>query len=207
MSKWIQAAPGIRYRKHPTRKHGAQLDRYYTLRFSVDGKQVEEALGWSSEGWTLKLAQEKLSELRKARRTGQGPATLREEAEANRQAAREKAEAEEALARQQRTVADLWDRYSKEVVAIENKPRTAAEKTRMWTRCIEPGDRPSEDQRRRLTKTQVPSCARRCGSTPPVRSSVARPRPATSTGCSITCFARRCNGGCARKSSAIRSRT
>jgi integrase len=138
MSKWIQAAPGIRYRKHATRKHGAQLDRYYTLRPSINGKQVEEALGWSSEGWTLKLAQEKLSELRRAKRTGQGPTTLREEAEANRRAGREKAEAEEALARQQRTVSDLWDRYSKEVVAIENRPRTAAHKIRMWTRCIEP---------------------------------------------------------------------
>jgi integrase len=31
----------------------------------------------------------------------------------------------------------LWDRYSKEVVAIENKPSTVAEKTRMWTRRIE----------------------------------------------------------------------
>jgi integrase len=138
MSKWIQAAPCIRYRKHPTRKHGAQLDRYFTLRFSVDGKQVEEALGWASESWTVKRAQEELSRLHKAKRTGQGPATLREEAEANRQAEREKAEAEEALTRQQKTVAYLWDRYSKEVVAIENKPRTAAQKVRMWRRRINP---------------------------------------------------------------------
>jgi integrase len=135
---WITAAPGIRYRKHASRKHGARLDRYYTLRFSVAGKQVEEALGWASEGWTVKLAQEKLGELRKARRTGQGHATMREEAEANRRAARQRAEEEAALARRQRTVADLWDRYSKEVVAIENKPTTVAEKTRMWTRRINP---------------------------------------------------------------------
>ena len=32
----------------------------------------------------------------------------------------------------------LWDRYSKEVVAIENKPSTVAEKTRMWFARIEP---------------------------------------------------------------------
>lgn len=135
---WITAAPGIRYRKHASRKHGARLDRYYTLRFSVAGKQVEEALGWASEGWTVKLAQEKLGELRKARRTGQGHTTMREEAEANRRGARQRAEEEAALARRQRTVSDLWDRYSKEVVAIENKPTTIAEKTRMWTRRIEP---------------------------------------------------------------------
>lgn len=137
-TKWTTAAPGIRYRTHPTRKHGARLDRYYTLRFSVAGKQVEEALGWASEGWTVKLAQEKLGELRKARRTGQGHATLREAAEASRRAKRETAEAEADFARRQRTVADLWDRYSKEVVAIVNKPSTIAQKTRMWARRIEP---------------------------------------------------------------------
>src|SRR5215467_10433586 len=137
-SNWATAAPGIRYRKHATRKHGAQFDRYFTLRFSVAGKQVEEALGWASEGWTVAKAQETLAELRKAKRTGQGPATLREQAEASRRAERERAEAEEAHARRQKTVCYLWDRYSKEVVAIDNKPSTIAEKTRMWTRRIEP---------------------------------------------------------------------
>jgi integrase len=137
-TNWISAAPGIRYRTHPTRKHGARLDRYFTLRFSVAGKQVEEALGWASEGWSVKLAQEKLGELRKAWRTGQGHATLREEAEASRRQRHEKAEAEAAMARQRRTVADLWDRYGKEVVAIENKPSTIAEKNRIWTRRVEP---------------------------------------------------------------------
>jgi integrase len=137
-SKWITAAPGIRYRQHPQRKHGARFDRYFTLRFSVDGKQVEEALGWASEGWTVARAQEELSRLRKAKRTGAGPATLRQEAEANRRAEQQRAEEEAAEARRQKTVADLWDRYSKEVVAIENKPSTAAEKTRMWKRRVKP---------------------------------------------------------------------
>jgi integrase len=145
-TNWITVAPGIRYRKHATRKHGARLDRYFTLRFHAniekDGgvirSRVEEALGWSSEGWTVAKAQEKLTELRKAARTGQGPATLRAEKEANERAAQQKALAEAALERRQRTVRDLWDRYGKEVVAIENKPRTAAGKTRMWERRIEP---------------------------------------------------------------------
>jgi integrase len=137
-NKWITAAPGIRYRQHKTRKHGARLDRYYTLRLSVDGRQIEEALGWASQGWTVALAQEELTRLRKAKRTGEGPATLRDEAKANRRAAQRRAEEDAALARRQKTVADLWDRYSKEVVAIENRPSTVAEKTRMWTRRIEP---------------------------------------------------------------------
>jgi Phage integrase, N-terminal SAM-like domain len=137
-SKWITAAPGIRYRQHKSRKHGARLDRYFTLRFSVEGRQVEEALGWSSEGWTVARAQEELSRLRKAKRTGAGPTTLRQEAEANRRAEQRRVEEAEAQARAQKTVAELWDRYSKEVVTIENKPRTAAEKARMWVRRIKP---------------------------------------------------------------------
>jgi integrase len=137
-SKWITAAPGIRYRQHKRRKHGARLDRYFTLRFSVEGHQVEEALGWSSDGWSVARGQEELSRLRKAKRTGNGPLTLHEEREANRRAEQQRAEEEAALARRVRTVGDLWDRYRKEVVAIENKPSTVAQKTRMWTRCIEP---------------------------------------------------------------------
>jgi integrase len=137
-SKWITAAPGIRYRQHQTRKHGARFDRYFTLRFSANGRQVEEALGWASEGWTVARAQEELIRLRQAKRTGKGPATLREEAAANRRAEQQRAEEEASQARREKTVADLWDRYSKEVVAIENRPRTAAEKTRIWRSRIEP---------------------------------------------------------------------
>ena len=135
-AKWVTVAPGIRARDHTTRKHGVRLDRYFTVRFSVDGRQIEEALGWASAGWTLARAQEELGKLREAKRTGQGPATLRERAHAKRSAERQQAAAEAERARLEKTVADLWDRYSKEVVAVENKPRTAAEKTRLWERRI-----------------------------------------------------------------------
>jgi integrase len=137
-AKWITVAPGIRCREHPTRRHGVRPDRYFTLRISINGRRVEEALGWASEGWTLKRAQEELGKLRAAARTGEGPTTLREQAEAKRRAERQKAEEEAVRRRHQKAVADLWDRYSKEVVAVKNKPRTAAEKTRMWKRRIEP---------------------------------------------------------------------
>src|SRR5258705_9531334 len=108
-SKWITAAPGIRYRQHPHRKHGARLDRYFTLRFSVDGRQVEEALGWASAGWTLARAQEELGKIREARRTGEGPATLRERSQAMRLSERKKVETEERRQRLERIVNDLWD--------------------------------------------------------------------------------------------------
>src|SRR5262249_20016665 len=137
--KWKTLARGIRVREHPTRRHGsARHDRYFTLRFSVEGRQVEEALGWASEGWTLERAQEELRKLREAKRTGEGPATLRERVRAKRLAERERAEAEGRRHRLEKTVADLWDRYSKEVMAVENKPRTIAQKTQIWRRRIKP---------------------------------------------------------------------
>src|SRR5947209_210597 len=135
--KWKTVAPGIRVRDHATRKHGARKDRYFTLRFSVDGRQVEEALGWASGGWSLSRAQEELGKLREAKRTGVGPATLRERAEAIRSAERERAQAAARRERLEKTTADLWDRYAKEVMA-ENKTSTIAEKTRLWERRIKP---------------------------------------------------------------------
>jgi integrase len=138
MSQWVQAAPGVRYRKHASRKHGARLDRYFVIRHSVNGKQIDEPLGWGSNGWTVARAQAELSRLQEAKRTGQGPTTLRAEAEAHRQVEQRWAEEEAAEARRQKTVADLWDRYSKEVMAIENRPRTIVEKTRIWKSRLEP---------------------------------------------------------------------
>jgi integrase len=137
-SRWVTVAPGIRARDHETRRHGVRADRYFTLRFSVDGRQVEEALGWASEGWTLARAQEELGKLREAKRTGEGPATLRERVRAKRVAERKQAESEAQRQRLERTVGDLWDRYAKEVMAVENKSRTIAEKTRLWERRLKP---------------------------------------------------------------------
>lgn len=77
---------GIRYREHPTRKHGVKKDIYFVIRFQRDGVRKEEALGWASEGWTLDKAIEELSALKKSARTGEGESSLRDK----RQKAKEK---------------------------------------------------------------------------------------------------------------------
>ena len=50
MDNWIKVERGIRYREHPTRKHGAQRrpDRYYVIRLAVDGVMRQESLGWEA---------------------------------------------------------------------------------------------------------------------------------------------------------------
>lgn len=76
--KWCTAARGVRYREHGTRKHGIRPDRYYTIYFRRDGKQVFEKIGWASEGWTLEKVIAELNQLKANYQTGAGPVTLKE---------------------------------------------------------------------------------------------------------------------------------
>ena len=64
--KYIEGVKGIRYREHPTRKHGAIPDRYFTICFQHKKERKEEGFGWLSEGNTLKKAILRLAELRDA---------------------------------------------------------------------------------------------------------------------------------------------
>jgi len=52
MENWIKVEHGIRYREHPTRRHGARRrpDSYYVIRLAVDGMMRQEALGWEGAG-------------------------------------------------------------------------------------------------------------------------------------------------------------
>lgn len=90
--KWIKSKyDGVRYREHPTRKHGLGPDRYFTIFYKLDGKMNEEGLGWSSKSWeetingnkvkanwSEKRASLLLAELKNNQRLGIGPRTLKE---------------------------------------------------------------------------------------------------------------------------------
>ena len=79
MTKWHSTKyPGIRYREHPTRKHGVKYDRYFTIRYQWRGERKEEGLGWAFAGCTLQKASAKLAELRENQRIGQGAQSLKE---------------------------------------------------------------------------------------------------------------------------------
>jgi integrase len=69
---------GVRYREHPSRKHARRFDRYFAIRYKVNGTLKEEAVGWASEGWNEKKASIILSDLRRAHLTGEGPQSLAE---------------------------------------------------------------------------------------------------------------------------------
>lgn len=90
--KWIKSKfQGVRYREHPTRKNGVVPDRYYTIFYKLNGKMIQEALGWASVSWedeingkkvrmnwTEKRASLVLAELQKNHSLGIAPSTLKE---------------------------------------------------------------------------------------------------------------------------------
>ena len=79
MSQYFKTKyPGVRYRKHPTRKHGVNRDQYFLIRYQKDGIRKEEGLGWASQGWTADRANSELAQLKNAARIGAGPQRLHE---------------------------------------------------------------------------------------------------------------------------------
>ncbi|KJS28971.1 MAG: hypothetical protein VR64_22250 [Desulfatitalea sp. BRH_c12] len=99
MSKWYKTDfKGVRYRKHPTRKHGVQMDHYYVITYKFSGRTITEAVGWATDGNKPSDAFELLRKLKRNQKTGKGPCTLaemREESEAEKMAKRRELAAEE----------------------------------------------------------------------------------------------------------------
>lgn len=86
MTKWIKTTfPGVRYRKHPTRKNGVKWDQYFTIRYKSNGRDKEEGLGWASEEWTPEKAYDQLNEIRQNIKTGSGPQSMAEKRDLERQ--------------------------------------------------------------------------------------------------------------------------
>lgn len=77
--KWIKTKfIGVRYREGIKKNGSIRKDRYYTIRYKLNGKDKEEAIGWKSEGWTGQKAALKLAELKENQRTGIWEKTLAE---------------------------------------------------------------------------------------------------------------------------------
>lgn len=126
---WIKSKfQGIRYREHPTRKHGLLPDRYYTIFYKLDGKMIQEALGWASESWEEQINGEKkranwtekraagvLAELQKNQSVGTGPRTLKE-----KRALKEKAQA--ILKAESLTLAEFWEQDYQHILKARIKP-------------------------------------------------------------------------------------
>jgi len=109
MAAWISAGKGVRYREHPTRKHGKRPDRYWCLQYRLNGKNINEAVGWWSGGASQTQCEELLSELRRNHKSGQGPQTLREMRSFNREMRDQEAEARKSALDKKRTLGGFME--------------------------------------------------------------------------------------------------
>ncbi|MCR4623737.1 MAG: site-specific integrase [Alphaproteobacteria bacterium] len=115
--------PGVRYYEHATRKHGIKFDRYYTIRYKLNGKDKEEALGWASEGWTEQKAAKHLAELKEAQRTGEGAKTLAEGRKISEEKEAEKKKREIARKKEAITFDEVFHQYIVQAQQ-DKKPKT-----------------------------------------------------------------------------------
>ncbi|MBU4526537.1 MAG: site-specific integrase [Desulfomicrobium sp.] len=108
MREYIKSKyPGVRYREHETRKSGRGPDKYIVIRYTVNGKTVQEALGWVTQGGSIERAADILGALKQNHRTGIGPQSLAE-MRAMAKAEREKNKAAHAVPS---TLGDLFKKY------------------------------------------------------------------------------------------------
>ena len=64
--KWIKTKfPGVRYRDSDTRRNKGKPDRYYSIRYSKEGRSIEEPAGWESGGMTPLVASQRRADWEK----------------------------------------------------------------------------------------------------------------------------------------------
>jgi integrase len=137
MAKWIKTTfPGVRYREHPTRKHGVRRDQYFTIRYKLNGKDKEEGLGWASEDWTAAKAYDRLKELRENRKKGEGPQTLAEKREIENERREHEKAKQEREEKEAITFDDFFtDTYLPQAKA-DKKPRSATREDGLYRKWI-----------------------------------------------------------------------
>lgn len=129
---------GVRYREHPTRKHGVKADRYYTIRYQYEGKRQEEPLGWASAGWTEAKAFAKLTELQEAAKNHEGAKRLQEQRELKRQKEEEEKARQEAELLSRLTVSQFYRDTYLPIARTDKKARTVDVEHGLYQLWIEP---------------------------------------------------------------------
>lgn len=100
---------GVRYREHPTRKHNGKPDRYFMIRYRVNGQLKEEGLGWSSQEWNAQKASSVRNDLIKGHKIGEGPQTLSEKRQIVQDQKKEEEIQKETADKQAVTFASFFD--------------------------------------------------------------------------------------------------
>jgi integrase len=160
-AKWKGTAHrGLRYYEHQTRTHGKQKDKYYAVRFRVDGKLHTFGVGWLSDGIPDEVRKNNpemgftdycLMLLRQYKgnvKTGQGPLSPKEQREAlarqREKEERQQREAEEEEKRQEETLTDYFEKKYFPWSEDNKAPNTIRSEKTLFNKWIKPviGDAP-----------------------------------------------------------------
>ena len=138
---------GVRYREHKTLRHHGKPDRYFSIRYRLDGKLKEEGIGWASEGWNAVKASEKRAELKRAQRTGEGERTLAEKRQKLQEQERAEKERKEREAREGLTFGTIFEEIYYPQAKADKKPRSYKTEESLFRLWIAPviGDLPLKD--------------------------------------------------------------
>ena len=110
---------GIRYKEHPTRKHGKKPDKYFVIRYRRDGKTIQEGMGWASqEKITQEKAAKALADIKENIRNGTRPQSLAEKRQMEQERRDAEAQEKERLAAESKaqeknnlTFEEVWKKY------------------------------------------------------------------------------------------------
>lgn len=139
MSIWYPTKfQGVRFRKHPTRKHGVKFDQYFVIRYQREGKRKEEGLGWSSEGRTAEKAALKLAELKNAYTTGEGPTRLIEKRKLKRETEKKKKREKARLEKENISFGEFFKDTYWPVAKTSKKPDSYKAEEIYFNKWIEP---------------------------------------------------------------------
>ncbi len=131
--------PGVRFYESDKRpKCNGKPDRYFSVRYRLDGKLKEEGLGWLSEGWTADKANQERAKLTTARATGEGPRTLAKKKQIQQQKEAEARVEEERQQRIRMTFGEAWEVYKHQAKANKSARSFKREDAlyRLWIKPV-----------------------------------------------------------------------
>ena len=158
---------GVRYREHATRKHGVRLDRCFSIRYKVDGKDKEEVAGWASEEMSAEKAFKMLAAIRENIKSGKGPKSLAAMREENELKSAVIEKEKRASANAGVTFSDFWKDDYLPAAEASRTPRTMETERGYYKKWIEPvlGDIPLQKVDAAMIET-VTLRARKAGKSP-----------------------------------------
>jgi len=145
--KWQTVAQGVRVKMHPTRKHGKGPDKYFVIRYTLNGKMVTEPLGWASQGMTqAEAVSRRLGYIKAIKGIVDGVRSKSERTELEEKSKEAEMAEAERKARSRITLSEYWPNY-KSYAKIKKGEKTVATEQGQFSNWIEQvlGDVPIAD--------------------------------------------------------------